>query len=186
MTVSSSKESRAKDAARRLRLVREGRLEGADRRLAYGSESAETIDAMIRADEDTLVREYLEEHPDGERAVVGESTDDLAMLHAAARRLEKTSGLEQRYGIHDGLWFSRDDFTDMRLLITAWIREHPEDAPNWYSPEEIYDFLKRHNYSDQIAKELSVLIAPNWQLAFNKGFSMGESKAATETTSNGG
>jgi hypothetical protein len=61
------------------------------------------------------------------------------------------------------------------FLADAYLAEHPAGAPDWYSPSEIENWLLTRNYCKEIATELAGLIAANYQLAFNKGFSMGQS-----------
>lgn len=72
----------------------------------------------------------------------------------------------------------------LRELQTR-IRTAPEAeadaAPNWYSADEMYDWLRRENYSEQIARELAALIAKNYQLAFSKGFEMGQRSTSGAT-----
>jgi hypothetical protein len=45
--------------------------------------------------------------------------------------------------------------------------------PIWYTENEMYQWLIRENYSEQIAKELSSKWADHLQGAFNKGFEKG-------------
>lgn len=47
-------------------------------------------------------------------------------------------------------------------------------APTWCTPDEMKHWLLRQNYSEQIASELAQIIATNYQLAFEKGFEMGQ------------
>lgn len=44
------------------------------------------------------------------------------------------------------------------------------DAPIWYTKEEIYNWLRHENYSEQIANELSDKWATSSQFAFEKGW----------------
>ena len=42
---------------------------------------------------------------------------------------------------------------------------------DWYTTSEIYHWLKKKNYSDEIARELSTLFSVNFEEARKKGFS---------------
>lgn len=45
-----------------------------------------------------------------------------------------------------------------------------EKTPIWYTKDQMYDWLIRENYSEQIAKELSGKWSEDLQGAFNKGY----------------
>jgi len=47
------------------------------------------------------------------------------------------------------------------------------EVPLWYDKGEAYDYLIRHNYSKEIATELSEKWANDQQGAFRKGFELG-------------
>jgi hypothetical protein len=57
-------------------------------------------------------------------------------------------------------------------------------APNWYSESQMYHWLIRENYSEQIAKELSAKWASDQQGAFNKGFEKGVRSVAAPASRN--
>lgn len=84
-------------------------------------------------------------------------------LRAAAKLLQSKNTIANRYDNAGS------------LLARAYLAEHPEGAPNWYSKAEISHWLRIKNYSSQIAEELAGIIAANYQLAFEKGFAMGKS-----------
>jgi len=50
-------------------------------------------------------------------------------------------------------------------------------VPRWYSKTEMYDWLRRHHYSEQIANELAEAYATNLQAAYEKGFYVGQRTA---------
>jgi hypothetical protein len=51
---------------------------------------------------------------------------------------------------------------------------------DWYSADEIYHFLKRNKYSDEIAKELSTKWADHLREAFKTGYSKAEKQLQEE------
>lgn len=63
---------------------------------------------------------------------------------------------------------------DCADVARAYLEEHPNDAPDWYTAAEIDEWLRGKSYCSEIRAELAELIATNYQLAFNKGFSMGK------------
>lgn len=98
-------------------------------------------------------------------------------LPAATERLRKLNDGISPWVVYDGPFESerlRRTENDLLLVMTAYLADHPADAPDWYSTDEIFNWLKLKRYSVEIAKELAELIATNYQLAFNKGFSMGQ------------
>lgn len=58
----------------------------------------------------------------------------------------------------------------------------PPVAPIWYTEDEIHHWLRRHNYSEEISKELSGFYAKHMQLAFEKGYDMGRRKIEKSST----
>ena len=60
------------------------------------------------------------------------------------------------------------------------IKEPDDKPPNWYSEDEMYHWLTRDNYSEQIARELAKKIAYNYQLAFNKGYEIGKRRSESK------
>ncbi len=52
-----------------------------------------------------------------------------------------------------------------------------EKPPTWYTVDEIRDWLKREHYAPYIADKLAEKITAHWQLAFEKGWSMGVRRA---------
>lgn len=54
--------------------------------------------------------------------------------------------------------------------------------PIWYTEEEMFHWLKRENYSETIAKELSGMYANYLQGAFKKGFEKGQRSADQQTS----
>lgn len=63
-------------------------------------------------------------------------------LQAAAERIKKTSGL--KVVPQEGLWFSREDFTDMRSIINDWLAEHPAAGAEpvteeWLENRDLYE-----------------------------------------------
>jgi len=91
-----------------------------------------------------------------------------------SRKLRKLLSASKRVRKVPNPPIAHDDYDrDTRLLSTAYLAEHPEGAPDWYSEAEINSWLRRKNYCEQIANELAGIIATNYQLAFNKGFAMG-------------
>jgi flagellar biosynthesis/type III secretory pathway protein FliH len=49
----------------------------------------------------------------------------------------------------------------------------PGSVPCWYTEKEIYTWLRNHQYSEQIAKELAEPYAENLQRAYEKGYQHG-------------
>ena len=52
------------------------------------------------------------------------------------------------------------------------VSEVPKDIPQWYSSEELYEALRRDNFSHSIAEMLAERYAINLQRAFVKGWTM--------------
>lgn len=52
------------------------------------------------------------------------------------------------------------------------------NVPEWYTKKELFDYLRRKNYSTQIANELSTLWVDALQGAFRKGFEKGYKAAS--------
>jgi hypothetical protein len=53
-------------------------------------------------------------------------------------------------------------------------------VPEWYDEEEMYHYLRDHDYSQQIAKELACMWAEGMQNSFTKGFEKGYHYATEE------
>ena len=95
-------------------------------------------------------------------------------------------------------WFDEDGKnTDVVQMLTEAIIQLPidrkellrlsaiVDAPktenaqvDWYSPEEVREWLIRNNYSLEIAEEIAGLFAEHMQKSFNKGHEVAERKVA--------
>jgi hypothetical protein len=59
------------------------------------------------------------------------------------------------------------------LITTSATFEQPKEdikIPQWYSKQEMYDWLITHSYSKEIANELSMIWADDLQGAFQKGW----------------
>ena len=91
----------------------------------------------------------------------GENTDVLQMLTEAISELQK----------------DRKELLSMGAGIVAGA-DKAEIQVDWYSPDEVREWLTRNNYSTQIAGEIAGLFAEHMQKSFNKGHEVAERKVA--------
>ena len=91
----------------------------------------------------------------------GENTDVVQMLTEAISELQK----------------DRKELLGMGAAIVAGA-DKAEIQVDWYSVEEVREWLIRNNYSLEIAGEIAGLFAEHMQKSFNKGHEVAERKVA--------
>ena len=90
----------------------------------------------------------------------GENTDVVQMLTEAISELQK----------------DRKELLSMGASIVAGADKAEIQTVDWYSAEEVREWLIRNNYSLEIAGEIAGLFAEHMQKSFNKGHEVGEHK----------
>ena len=94
--------------------------------------------------------------------VDGEITDVVQMLTEAISELQK----------------DRNELLGMGAAVVAGADKAEIQTVDWYSPEEVREWLIKNNYSLEIAGDIAGLFAEHMQKSFNKGHEAGERRVA--------
>jgi hypothetical protein len=125
-----------------------------------------------------------------EKTIEKGAGDDYPITEYAYRKVDAVEHKTQdaaltivkRYERGMSEYFRMHDYRNMWGLFENLVNElESNQAPKWYSRGEIYDHLKRENYSETIANELSDKWSDQLQGAFNKGYEKGKISANTDT-----